>query len=278
MTDRPGSPELHPSVTHWLRTLLHRHTGVVVGPRQGSLFRVRLWSHVAKHHDGDFEAFCAAVAAGDRTSVTRLVDLCTTHHTSFFREEHHFRHLRSVATDLASRAGTRPIAVWSAASSTGEEGYSALMTLFETVDEVRHPRPRLFGTDVSKTTVDLARRAIYDGRAVLGVPRDRLRRWFQQGTGKRENRYRLKAPLREAARFDVCNLLKPWSFSHDFDVVFCRNVLIYFDEFERRTLVNRIASRVRPGGYLYLGHSEGQLGRLDFLDLVGPSTFRRKEP
>ncbi len=258
-----------------LQVLIRRRAGIVVDQTKRPLVLARLGPEVNRRFDGDFRRYCDRLAQGDERELERFVHLLTTHHTSFFREPHHFEHLARLAPAVARRRHPGPLRVWSAASSTGEEAYSAAITLAEALDGTTCVPPQLLGTDISVPVVERASVGIYAVTALGHVPEVRVNRWFLRGTGSNTGMLRAKAVLRRQVSFGVLNLLAPWPLAHDFDFVFCRNVLIYFDEETRVRVVSRIVGQLRPGGVLFLGHSEGGLGRVPELRQIGPSTFEK---
>jgi len=196
--------------------------------------------------------------------LVHLIDCVTTNKTDFFREPSHFEFLRDVAVpQLALRRGVRPLdlKVWSAASSTGAEAYTAAMVLQDLVTAGKVSRFSILGTDVSTEVLREARSAIYPRSFVAPVPAIMQQRYLMRSKDARVDMVRVVPELRRLVSFERLNLMdEVYPFDRDVDVIFCRNVLIYFDKPTQQAVLSRLASHLRPGGYLMLGHSESMAG------------------
>jgi chemotaxis protein methyltransferase CheR len=216
---------------------------------------------------------------GDRSLEARVVEAMTTNETSWFRDNHPFEALRKhIVPELVERnAARRTIRIWSAASSTGQELLSIAMTLDSTFPELADWRLDLFGTDLSAEVVEKARRAHYSGLEVnRGLPASLLVRYFER-VGRD---YVATKALRDMVRFEQMNLIGPWTVRGPVDVVFLRNVLIYFDNDVKRRILEQLVTVLAPGGYLVLGASETTLGIVDRYEtatLAGSLVHRTKE-
>lgn len=211
--------------------------------------------------------------------TTHLIDCVTTNKTDFFREPSHFEFLRDVAVpQLRQRQGGRPpqLKVWSAASSTGAEAYTAAMVLQDMVAAGKVGRFSILGTDVSTEVLREARAAIYPRDFVAPVPAAMQQRYLMRSNNPREDLVRVTPELRRTVHFERLNLMdEAYPFDHDVDVIFCRNVLIYFDKPTQQAVLGRLASHLRPGGYLMLGHSESMAGSgIDALRSVVPTVYQ----
>lgn len=195
---------------------------------------------------------------------THLIDCVTTNKTDFFREPAHFAFLRDEAVpQLAARAGRAPLRlkVWSAAASNGAEAYTLAMVLD---DMVRHGSDLAFsilGTDISTEVLAEARSGIYPEEMLAAVPDALRRRYVMKACEPARRQGRIVPELRRRVRFTRLNLMdERYAFDRDVDVIFCRNVLIYFDKPTQRAVIARLARHLRPGGYLVLGHAESMAG------------------
>lgn len=201
---------------------------------------------------------------GLETETVHLIDCVTTNKTDFFREPSHFEFLRDVAVpQLTARQGGRPpqLKVWSAASSTGAEAYTAAMVLQDLVAAGKVARFSILGTDISTEVLREARTAIYPRAFVAPVPAAMQQRYLMRSRNPSEDVVRVTPELRRAVHFERLNLMdESYPFDRDVDVIFCRNVLIYFDKPTQQAVLTRLASHLRPGGYLMLGHSESMAG------------------
>jgi len=191
-----------------------------------------------------------------------MVVALTTNHTHFFREAHHFDHLREVVLpELRQRAAAGwPVRIWSAGCSSGEEVYTATMCLLgpdrAQAQWARGGDVRLLATDLSPPVVAATERAVYSATSVKPVPEPYRRAWMQPHS----EGFEMVAEAKALVTARVLNLFGAWPMTHHYDVIFCRNVMIYFDDTAKAELEQRLAERLRPGGYLYIGHSERLFG------------------
>lgn len=180
-----------------------------------------------------------------------FINAFTINHTAFFREQHHF----PILADFARKRG-KPFSVWCCASSTGEEAYSIAMTLRESL-----PAPDsgiyVLATDIDTKAVERAREGMYSLERAEPIPRELLHKYFLRGAGRRAGKVRAKPVLRDMIEFDIVNLLSAdWPAGQKFDVIFCRNTMIYFDKATQTRILERFAAILKPGGLLFAGHSE----------------------
>jgi chemotaxis protein methyltransferase CheR len=203
--------------------------------------------------------------------IEPFTNALTTNMTAFFREAHHFAHFeREIQRTPADH--TRRFRVWSAGCSTGEEAYSIAMILHANAERLTGRDRRILGSDVDTEVLDIARRGTYAAERLASVPpRFRAPPYLRPGSGEQT----IGEPVRNLVVFRALNLIGPWPFRGAFDVVFCRNVLIYFAPEIRDRIVDRIADLLQPGGVLYLGHSESILGSHPKLVAEGHTIYRR---
>ncbi len=211
--------------------------------------------------------------------LIHLIDCVTTNKTDFFREPSHFEFLRDVAVpQLTQRHGGRPpqLKIWSAASSTGAEAYTAAMVLQDLVAAGKVARFSILGTDISTEVLKEARSAIYPRAFVAPVPSLMQQRYLMQSRDPNEGTVRVTPDLRRNVHFERLNLMdEAYPFDRDVDVILCRNVLIYFDKPTQQAVLSRLASHLRPGGYLMLGHSESMAGNgIPQLRSVVPTVYQ----
>ncbi len=199
-----------------------------------------------------------------------FINSLTTNLTSFFREDHHFT---ALAEDLRARA-SKPLRIWCNAASTGEEPYSLAMVVVETLGP--SAPVRLVCSDIDTQVLDRARRAVYDADA-RGLSAERLHRHFMRGTGANTGHIKVKTELTRLIDFQLFNLMsKSWSaLGEPFDLVFCRNVMIYFDATTQRQVLRRIHGQMKVGGLLYVGHSENFTDASDLFRLRGKTVYER---
>ncbi len=269
-----ASPPLSRAEFQQIRHLAYRHFGLDIKEDKQSLIIARLGKALRSQGFGSFEQYCRHVSQ-DPTgqALAELADALTTNFTSFLREKPHFDFLcAQVAPRL--EAG-KEVDIWSAASSTGEEPYSILFTLLETLGPA--VQVRVLATDISTRALAAAREAVYDAERVEALPPGWPRRYFLKGNGHWQGWYRVKPEFRalvECRRFNLMSEIPP---SARFPVIFCRNVMIYFDKPRQCDVVRRLATALAGGGYLFIGHSESLAGIDHGLQYVQPAVYRAPE-
>jgi chemotaxis protein methyltransferase CheR len=215
----------------------------------------------------------------DGEELTQLIDAISTNHTFFFREGKHFEWLRDDALpEFARRHGSlRKFRCWSAASSTGEEPYSIAITL----SEFFAAQSRCLGwsmdaSDISTRVLAKAREGVYPAERVRDLSAEALRRHFLHGTGDYQGFYQVRPEIRSQVNFHHINLFQTsYPFRERFDVIFCRNVMIYFDRGTQEQLVRRLHEHLEPGGLLFVGHSESLTGIMHAFSAVKPAIYRK---
>ncbi|RMG38650.1 MAG: chemotaxis protein CheR [Gammaproteobacteria bacterium] len=261
----------------FLRRLANEHTGIVVGDDKFDMFYSRLARRVRALRLRDFASYCDYLRKGeDEAELIELVNAITTNLTAFFRENHHFDYLRDAAIPerMVANRGERRLDIWSAGCSTGEEPYSLGITIGEMGGRLRGWQVNIRATDIDSNVLATASRGVYRRDRVEGLGPARLRRWFLKGKGRQEGMVRVKPELRERIEFGLLNLMGEWR-QEPQDIIFCRNVIIYFDKESKKRLVERFAEVVKPGGYLFIGHSESLFQVTDRFELIGKTIYRR---
>ncbi|MDX2194608.1 MAG: protein-glutamate O-methyltransferase CheR [Gemmatimonadales bacterium] len=261
----------------YFRELTLAHTGIRLAPAKRQMIYSRLARRVRRLGLPDLSAYADRLRAGDAEELKAFVNAMTTNLTSWFRESHHFEHLgREVLPALLAEAREpRRLRLWSCAASTGEEPYSMAMVLGEALRG--HPGwdARILATDIDSDVLAHARAGVYEAQRVAAVPRQLAGGAFRRGRGAHEGRVRVRREVAELVAFRQLNLLGPWPMRGPFDVVFCRNVVIYFDKDTQRRLFDRIADLMAPDGWLYLGHSESLFRVCDRFEALGRTIYRR---
>lgn len=213
----------------------------------------------------------------DRTgeALIAMIDALTTNHTSFFREPAHFDFLRK--TICPSLRDRDRIAIWSAACSTGEEPYSIAFTLVEELGLGAMPKVQILATDISTRVLGNATKAVYPSARFRDLSPQQLRQCLLRGQGQWKDWYLVKKELREAVSFQRLNLMEQFVNLPTFPLIFCRNVMIYFDRTTQEDLVGRLSNRLEPGGYLFIGHSESLNSVQHGLQYIQPAIYRKPE-
>jgi chemotaxis protein methyltransferase CheR len=262
--------------------LIGKAVGIRLGPDKRVTVEGRLRRRVRALGMPDIGAYCRWLFDGDGLTreLPNLVDVITTNKTDFFRERDHFDLLarRLVPELLARRRGVHPVLkLWSAACSTGAELYSAAFVLGDLMERGGRFEFEMLGSDISAEVLETARLGVYPAEFAAPVPAE-LRRFLMAGRSARmAGQVRVAADIRRRCRFERVNLMDPrYPVPHDLDVVFLRNVLIYFDRRDQEAVIRRCLARLRPGGFLLLSHTETVLNGVPATP-VAPSVFQ-KEP
>lgn len=233
-----------------VRQLIAEYAGIKLSTQKRNMVYNRLLRRLRAHQLSDFGDYLQLVtrdASGEREA---FVNALTTNLTAFFREPHHFDLLAARAREQAGRRG--PLRCWSSACSTGEEAWSIAMVLREA-----GCAGDVLGTDIDTDVLETARSAVYRMERTAGLPPERLRQHFLRGTGANDGLASVRPELRAMVRFAQLNLQSPvWPAQERYDVIFCRNVVIYFDREFQKKLLQRLADLLVPGGLLMVGHSE----------------------
>lgn len=258
--------------------IVHADCGIVLSASKKHLVVSRLTRRLRELQLRDFAEYRKSLEGTEADAERRkLVSLVTTNVTQFFREKHHFDSLRSLVfpdlIDRARRGGK--VRIWSAGCSTGEEPYSIAMCLLEQFSDAGHYDIRIIGTDIDPCVIETARNGEYDDVACDRLPALMRDRYFVPVAGT-DGRYRLKDGPRSLVAFAEQNLLAHWPLQGPFDVIFCRNVVIYFDDATERKLWSRFTDHLAPGGHLFLGHSErADKNAMRRLTPIGVTHYRR---
>jgi chemotaxis protein methyltransferase CheR len=261
-----------------LRALVREHTGIALSEAKRQLVYGRLVRRLRALQLQSFAEYIELLEQGDAAEVEEFTNAVTTNLTSFFREPHHFEHLATqVLPQLITRnAPTRRIRLWCCAASTGEEPYSIAMTLHEQRQLLHGYDVRVLATDLDSRVLAHGAEGIYDSERVAGLSAARRERFFRPVTGA-PGKLQVVPELQQKLVFRRLNLMHEWPMHGPLDVVFCRNVVIYFDKETQRTLFERIAQLQRPGDVLFLGHSESLYRVSERYELIGRTIYRRVE-
>jgi chemotaxis protein methyltransferase CheR len=261
-----------------IRTLVNQHTGIALAEGKREMVYSRLSRRLRQLQLERFGDYCARLEAGDTNELGEFVNAVTTNLTAFFREMHHFDYLRATLfpTLLQDKARRQRLRIWSAGCSTGEEPYSIAMVVRELFADTSGWDIKLLATDIDSQVLATAQQGIYHAERVHGISPERLRCWFHKGTGSNADRVRVTSELQALIAFRQLNLMQAWPMRGPFDVIFCRNVVIYFDKATQRRLFDRFADLLAPHGLLFVGHSESLFNVSDRFELLGKTIYRRQ--
>jgi chemotaxis protein methyltransferase CheR len=255
-------------------TLVRGYTGIALADSKRELVYGRLVRRLRALRVRSFGEYLQQLEKGDQAELQQFCNAITTNLTAFFRENHHFEFLAKqlVPTILRRNAARRRIRIWSAGCSTGEEPYSVAIVLQESIQELRNWDVRILATDLDSNVLAHGQNGVYDADRFEKMDAERQRRWFSRGA---DGRFTASEHLRGMISFKPLNLIGPWPFNGPFDLILCRNVMIYFGRDTQRDIVERMAERQSVGDYLFLGHSESLLNVSNRYTLEGQTIHRK---
>lgn len=264
---------------HQLREFIHAHTGIALSKHKRALVCSRLAKRLRYHDLKHYADYYALLTQSDPEGeeLVAMINSITTNKTDFLREPHHFRFLAEEIFPAYRHNPNRqrPLRLWSAAASTGEEAYSLAMTALESMPSFNEQEIRILATDIDTDVLARAENGIYTLAQAKHIPESLLHRYFLKGQGAHEGEVMAKPALKALIHFHRLNLQdEPWPMQTLFDVILCRNVLIYFDKATQQNLFLRMGSALKKNGYLMLGHSEAMHGLGDIFRPVGHSIYQ----
>lgn len=260
-----------------LRELAYKLTGISLADHKRDLVYGRLTRRLRAYGLTRFRDYCDILKENSPDEVEQFTNAITTNLTSFFRESHHFDYLKNtVAPELVRhhRKNGR-IRIWSAGCSTGEEAYSIAMTLRDAIPSIDDLNLRILATDLDSNVVRHGATGVYVDSRVDGLDKSLVKRWFTRGSGSHAGKVKVHDDLRKMVAFKQLNLMKPWPMKGMFDVIFCRNVVIYFDKDTQRVLFDRFAELLPNGSSLFIGHSETLHNVTERFELDGRTIYRK---
>lgn len=253
-----------------VRKLIYQHAGISLAPVKQDMVYSRLARRLRATGKNTFGEYLDMLERGGSDEWEKFVNSLTTNLTSFFREPHHFpifaEHLKKLGTK-------RPVRVWCSAASTGEEPYSIAMTVLETFG-ANSSHVSIFASDLDTSVLATAEKGVYPVERVEKLSPDRLKRFFLRGTGSQEGFVSVRPELKQLITFQRVNLLDPnWPLRGPLDVIFCRNVMIYFDKPTQYKILSRFAPMLQPDGLMIAGHSESFLHAANLFRSLGKTVY-----
>ncbi|MGO4285810.1 CheR family methyltransferase [Bosea sp. TAB14] len=262
----------------FIAALVYEQAGIVIREHKEAMTRGRLARRVKALGLGSVAEYCAFLKTPQAASeLPELINAVTTNHTAFFRERHHFDHLRREVMPrlVQERAGRRGrIRIWSSACSSGEEAYSIAATCREAIGPRSDLDFRILATDIDTDILARAEAGIYPVDLFERLPAD-VKPSMRLEAGSTRGDARISEELRRMVAFKRLNLIETWPMKGPFDVIFCRNVFIYFDTQTKASILDRFVALLSPGGFLYLGHSESLPQPHPNLRLIGRTIYER---
>lgn len=269
--------ELKNSDFEKISRLVYEQCGIYLHEGKKELVKARLSKRLRASGYKSFTEYYDHVTTAEGTDeLISMLDSISTNLTSFFREESHFVRLRTIIQTtlehLSHHKSKVKFKIWSAGCSTGEEPYTLAITALEAAS--RHAiEASILATDISTKVLRIAEAGIYAQDRVKGIAAPLLKKYFQMGTGKSEGHVRVKNELKHIITFQRFNLMDHFVAHQDYDIIFCRNVMIYFDKKTQNDLVNKFYGALKNGGYFFVGHSESLTGLKHNFKYVEPSVY-----
>ena len=262
----------------FLREYIREHSGIALSDAKRQLVYTRLVRRLRSLKLTGFDEYCDLIHRRDHEELVELVNAITTNLTGFFREPHHFDYLACpVLPDLMGRNPQgRRLRLWSAGCSTGEEPYSMAMVARECVPRAAGWDLKILATDIDSNVLAKAQAGTYPEERTDGISAERLRRWFRRGARSNAGLVKVDAEAASLVTFKKLNLLDTWPMAGPFDVIFCRNVVIYFDKPTQKALFDRMADILVDRGYLFIGHSESLFKVSERFKLIDRNTYQKE--
>lgn len=260
----------------FISELAYKHTGIVLAEHKKDMTYSRLTRRIRALGLKDYDAYCDYLKENEDKELKEFTNALTTNLTSFFREDHHFDFLKEqqVSALKQQHAGDKRIRIWSAGCSSGMEPYSIAMSLFDAFP-LRTWDLKILATDLDSDILEKGKRGIYHQTDTEEIPKPYLQEHFDHDRSSQQ--VRVKQHIRDLVHFKQLNLLQPWPMKGPFDIIFCRNVVIYFDQPTKRLLFDRYAEILKSDGILILGHSESLQNLTKRFKAIGRTIFQRIE-
>jgi chemotaxis protein methyltransferase CheR len=255
-----------------VQALIYKHAGISLHDGKHAMVYSRLSRRLRDTGHNSFRDYLSWLESSDGPEWQEFVNALTTNLTSFFREQHHFE---IFSEHLKSKPSGTPWKVWCSAASTGEEPYSIVMTAIEALGA--RPSFSLMASDIDSKVLATASQGVYRIEGLKGIDSARMQKYFLKGKGSNAGMARIKPELRQFIEFKMVNLIRDdWPFQDMFDVVFCRNVMIYFDAETQRRVLEKIHRVMKPGALLFVGHAENFSDSRDLFVLKGKTVYERR--
>jgi chemotaxis protein methyltransferase CheR len=258
--------------------LAHDHAGISLADSKRNLVYSRVSRRLRALRMNSFREY-RELLAGDEREIESFINSISTNHTKFFREAHHFQHFRTHTAHPFAQSRGRNVGgrlrVWSAGCSSGEEPYTIALVLKREIADFGGCDVRILATDIDTDILTKAARGEYTSSVFDEVPKSYHSFFKMEESGGTPDKVAIDRDVQSLITFRHLNLMGPWPFHGKFDAIFCRNVMIYFDTPTKSTLVDRFTQQLKPGGWLYIGHSESLIGTHPGLQLVGRTIYQR---
>jgi len=263
-----------------LSDFIYSNYGIKMPKEKRTMLEGRLAKRLRANQIQNYSEYCDFVfSERGEQEIIHMINVVSTNKTDFFREQAHFEFLfDTILPEYVSEDRTKPLKFWSSASSSGEEAYTLAMVTseFNRMND-QSINYEIFGTDISSDILQKASMAVYTEERIANIPLSYKKRYFLRNKDAEKKLVRVVPELRNTCSFMRLNLMDAnYPVNEEFDVIFCRNVLIYFDRPTQEAVINKLCRHLRPGGYFFLGHSESAMGMNVPLTSIKPTVFRKK--
>lgn len=259
----------------FIQWFMHKHVGIFFSDRKRTMVYGRVSRQMRRLGIKRFSDY-RPIIEQDLEEQVSFINCLTTNKTQFFREYHHFEFIEKVLINEWLQQGKRQVRVWSAGCSTGEEPYSLVSSLYLSDAFTRFEQVQITATDLDTKVLEHAQLGVYSDEAISSIPNKYLKPCFVRGKGAQQGKVKCKTSLQKMIQFHRLNLLEDWGFKDKFELISCRNVMIYFDRQTQEKLIKRFHQQLQPGGVLFLGHSEGVPTSLDIFHHLGHTIYVKK--
>lgn len=259
----------------FIQWFMHKNVGIFFSDRKRTMVYGRISRQLRRLGLKRFSEY-RQLMEGDSQEQVNFINCLTTNKTQFFREYHHFEFIEKVLMSEWKGQNLKQLRIWSAGCSTGEEPYSLVSSLYWAKAFELFERIQITATDLDTKVLAHAKQGIYSEEAINSIPIKYLKPCFVKGTGKQAGNVKCKSGLQRFIDFRQLNLLEKWDFDQPFDLISCRNVMIYFDRSTQEKLIKRFYQQLKPGGVLFIGHSESVPASLDLFHHLGHTIYVKK--
>jgi len=259
----------------FIQWFMHKNVGIFFSDRKRTMVYGRVSRQLRRLGLKRFSEY-RPIIEQDSSEQMAFINCLTTNKTQFFREYHHFEFIEKVLMKEWREQGVKRLKIWSAGCSTGEEPYSFISSLHWANALSQFDDVSLTATDLDTKVLAHAKAGIYSDEAIASIPKKYLKPCFVRGVGQHQGSIKCKAGLQKRIKFHRLNLLEKWNFEEKFDLISCRNVMIYFDRQTQEKLIKRFHQQLKPNGVLFLGHSEGVPASLDIFHHLGHTIYVKK--
>lgn len=263
---------------NWLIGLVMDKTGITLTDKKRDLVYGRLARRLRKLNIDNFDHYCDLLRDNPEGELVEFVNSITTNLTSFYREAHHFEYLGGTVLKslVQKRRQEKRIRIWSAGCSTGEEPYTIAMTLRESIPDINYWDIKILATDIDTNVLAKASEGVYQKERINGISSSRFKKWFLKPSKDGDSdEVKVSPKLKELITFKQLNLMEEWPMRGQFDVLFCRNVVIYFNKDTQRVLFDRFANILKEDAHMFLGHSESLYKVTDRFNLLGKTIHQK---